>query len=635
VSRAPTLAGRAVRTAPRDLYCVLEHEHRDRGVAEAVTAGRFTYFGTTLELGTRPDWASAALPPDEEWRIVWSKFYEGLDLAHAFAETGEHRFLETWEQLVSSWIRQVPVGSDSSDVAARRLQNWLYAWQRFATSPAFDGLSAELEQELVQSIGAQAAQIRDHLTPARNHRTLELYTLFLVALALPEIDAEGSLLRLAIRELHANLVADVLPDGVHCECSTHYHLLALRTFLGARENARRYGLRFPDGFDEQLERACEFALHCHRPDGAIPALSDSDTGSHAELLELAAALFGRPDFLYAATAGAEGQPPGRRYVSFPAGGYFLQRSGWGNRGTPFADERFLVFDCGPIGEGGHGHYDLLSFEAAAGGRLLLVDPGRFTYSEVPPPNWRRWFKGTAAHNTVCVDGFDQTPYRRWKPKPSRAVAAGRFLERLSAPGLDLLRGVAVSPCYEAVHTRRIAFVGDEYWLVEDRLEGDRPHRYDLRFHLAPDAWEETEIEAGPDAAVVRAPGLALVVEGVQKPRLETGWYAPEYGVKLPAPVVSVAVEGVRSASFLTLVAPLARDEPSPMLRTWSAGGAVVVEVTTPNCRDLVAWEGNGTAATSLRESRDGEPLAFRACRADGGWVAWDRGGGVIRGRGEP
>jgi hypothetical protein len=70
-----------------------------------------------------------------------------------------------------------------------------------------------------------------------------------------------------------------------------------------------------------------------------------------------------------------------------------------------------------------------------------------------------------------------------------------------------------------------------------------------------------------------------------------------------------------------------------MLRTWSAGGAVVVEVTTPNCRDLVAWEGNGTAATSLRE--DGEPLAFRACRADAGWVAWDRGGGVIRGRGEP
>jgi hypothetical protein len=622
------LARDAVRVAPRELYSVLEHDHRDRAVAEAVAAGRFTYFGTTLELGTEPDWTGAALPPDDEWRIAWSKFYEGLDLAHAFAETGEHRFLQPWEQLVSSWMRQVPVGWDSSDVAARRLQNWLYAWQRFASSPAFAGLSEQLEQELVSSIGAQAAHIRDHLTPARNHRTLELYTLFLVPLALPVVDPEGSLLRLAMRELHENLVADLLPDGVHCECSTHYHLLALRSFLGARENARRFGLRFPDGFDEQLERACEFALHCHRPDGAIPALSDSDTGSYAELLELAAALFGRPDFRYVATAGARGRPPRRRYVSFPAGGYFVQRSGWGTRATPFAEERFLILDCGPIGEGGHGHYDLLSFEAAAGGRPLLVDPGRFTYSEVPPPNWRRWFKGTPAHNTVCVDGLDQTPYRR--RKPTGAVAEGRFLERLSAPGLDLLRGEARSPCYEAVHTRRIAFVGDEYWLVEDRLEGERPHRYDLRFHLPPEAWEETEITAGSDAAVVRAPGLALVFAGVQEPRLETGWYAPEYGVKLPAPVVSVAVEGVRAARFLTLVAPLAPEERAPVLQTRSAGAAAVMAVTSDRYRDLVAWD--GAAASWLRESRDREPLAFRAIRAREGWIAWDRGGRVTRGR---
>jgi hypothetical protein len=617
--------------APRALYCVIEHQHRDRAVAEAVAAGRFTYFGTTLELGTQPDWTGAALPPDEEWRIVWSKFYEGLDLAHAFAETGEHRFLQAWEQLVSSWIRQVPVGSDSSDVAARRLQNWLYAWQRFAASPAFEGLSGHLEQELVRSIGAQAAQIRDHLTPARNHRTLELYTLFLVPLAFPALDPEGSLLRFAIRDLHANLVADVLPDGVHCESSTHYHLLVLRSFLGARENARRFGLRFPDGFDERLERACEFALHCHRPDGAIPALSDSDTGSYAELLELAAELLGRPDFLYAATAGARGRAPRRRYVSFPAGGYFVQRSGWGTQATPLAEECFLIFDCGPIGEGGHGHYDLLSFEAAAGGRALLVDPGRFIYSEAPAPNWRRWFKGTHAHNTVCVDRRDQTPYRRRKPKG--AVAEGRFLERLSAPGLDVLRGEVRSPCYEAVHTRRIAFVGDEYWLIEDRLEGERSHRYDLRFHLTPEAWGETEITAGSDAAVVRAPGLALVFEGAEEPRLETGWYAPEYGVKLPAPVVSVVVEGLRSARFLTLVAPLAPGERAPVLQTRSAGAAAVVEVTSESCRDLVAWD--GATAAWLRESRDREPLAYRACRAGDRWLAWDRGSRVTRGRGEP
>ena len=595
----------AVRAMPlvaerRPVFCVIEHEHRDLAVAEAVRAGRFSYFGETLELGVEPDWTGARLPADEEWRIAWSKFYDGLDLAHAFAETGDRGFLQAWERLVASWIRRVPVGWDSSDVAARRVQNWLYAWQRFAEAPAFDGLASGLEEELVRSAAEHAEFVRANLTPARNHRTFELYTLFLVALALPVTDPGGRCLEEAMRLLHENLLEDVFEDGVHCECSTHYHLLALRSFLGARENARRFGLRFPDGFDERLARACSFGLHCHRPDGQIPALSDSDTGSYVELLELASSLVG----------------PRRRYAGFPAGGYFFQRSGWD------APDRFLVFDCGPLGAGGHGHYDLLSIEASAGGRPLLVDPGRFTYAE-GSPNWRRWFKGTAAHNTVCVDGLDQTPYRRRKPKGP--VAEGRFLERLGAPGLDVLRGEAASPCYDAVHQRRVAFVADEYWLLEDRLQAAEPHRYDLRYHLAPDAQGATAFDHDERVAIVRAPGLALVVVATDAvaAAVEDGWFAPEYGHKVPAPVVSVALEGAVSASFLTLVVPLGEDEPVPDLRVRFGEEAAVVEVSGRERRDVVTW--TPSRAAWWRTSAAGEPLAFRLCSAGEDWLAWDRG----------
>jgi hypothetical protein len=616
---------------PRPTYCVIDHERRDVGVAEAACAGRFEHFGTALDLGAEPDWTGAELPADEEWLIAWSKFYEGLDLGHAFAETGENRFLRAWERFVRSWIRGVPVGWDSSDVAARRVQNWIYAWQRFADSPAFGGLSPGLDEEIAASVAEHASYIRSNLSPARNHRTLELYTLFLAPLALPEIDPSGELLAGAIDGLHESQLADFLPDGVHCECSTHYHLLVLRSFLGVRENTRRFGLQLPTGFDENLERACEFALHCHRPDGLIPALSDSDTGSYAELLELAAALLARPDFLYAATGGARGIPPSRRYGGFPAGGYFFQRSGWGTDGVPFAEERFLVFDCGPLGAGGHGHYDLLSIEAAAGGRPLLVDPGRFTYAEAAAPNWRRWFKGTAAHNTVCVDGLDQTPYRR--RKPHGAVAEGRFLGRLSAPGLDVLHAEARSPCYDAVHTRRVVFVGDEYWLVEDSLRADTTHRYDLRFHLAPEAWGATEIGHDGRAAVVRAPGLAIVVPGDVRAALEEGWYAPEYGRKLRAPVVSIAVEDRRRTTFFTLVAPLDGEEPVPDVCVRSTDDPVAVEVATPTRRDVVAW--SRTRAGWWRTSAEGEPLSFRLCGKGAAWLAWDRGGSLRHGSTTP
>ncbi len=185
----------AAEVVRRPVYCVIEHEHRSREVADSVRAGRFEYFGQQVELGTAPDWTGAELPADEEWRIAWSKFYDGLDLAHAFAETGDIGFLRTWERLVASWIRQVPVGWDSSDVAARRVQNWIYAWQRFAAARAFPGLAPGLDAAIARSVTEQAAFIRSNLTPARNHRTFELYTLFLVALALPGSDPDGTRLR--------------------------------------------------------------------------------------------------------------------------------------------------------------------------------------------------------------------------------------------------------------------------------------------------------------------------------------------------------------------------------------------------------------------------------------------------------
>jgi hypothetical protein len=480
-------------TSPRSVFCVIDEEHRDLAAAEDAASGRFSIQGTTLTLGVEPDWMGAALPADREWRLEWSKFYFGLDLAWAYWRTRDQRFVRAWEQLVTSWIGQVPASHDSTDVIGRRVQNWIYAWDRFSRAGA--ALDTATVARLVDSLGAQLAHLRANLTAERNHRTLELYALFVAALALPALDADGSLRAFAVTELTRNLQDDVLPDGVHREASTHYHLLVLRSFLGVLENARRFGMTLPPAFRPRLARACEFAVHCHRPDGEIPALSDSDTGSYRRLLRLAARLFQRSDWLYVATAGRRGTPPGATAASFESGGYFIQRSGWGRESSSFADERYLIFDCGPLGDGGHGHYDMLNVEIAAGGRPLIVDPGRYTYhADESDGTWRRWFKGTAGHNTITVDGLDQVPYRPGRPKGPQPRAT--FGGRSTHPGLDVMWGEVASPCYDAVHQRRILFVAGEYWIVEDRLTALTPHRYDLRFHLSPAASAEAHVYGG-------------------------------------------------------------------------------------------------------------------------------------------
>jgi hypothetical protein len=589
---------------PRPVYCVTEHLRRDRQIADEACEGRFTELGMTLELGVPPDWTGAAFPADEEWRIAWAKFYFGLDLAAAFRETGDERYQRTWELLVDSWIEQVQVGSESTDTVARRLLNWVYAWNAFARSQAFAGLGDGVAARMLKSMAAQVTWLRDNLTPRRNHRTLELYALFVVALALPGLDKNGELLNFALAELERNLSSDFRPDGVHVESSTHYHLIVLRSLVGVRENARRFALELRPGFDERLSRALDFAMHCHRPNGAIPALSDSDTGSYAELLALAADQLARPDLLYAATRGASGTPPRARNVGFPDGGYYVQRSGWGEGADRFEDERFLIVDCGPLGEGGHGHYDLLSVELSAGGRPLIVDPGRFTYHEGHPdlacgPNLRHWFKGTAAHNTVLVDRLDQTEYHRGKPKGP--IAEGRFLGRIEAPGLDVLWGEALTPRYDARHRRRVLFVAGQYWIFEDRLTAQRPHRYAQRWHLAPFAQGRVEVSPSEHGVLVRAPGLALVFVPNVQVGLEDGWYAPKYGVKQPAPVVSAAAEGAADATLLTVVAPTPPGTVAPRLRTARGDGVrVAVEVERSGARDTVAWALDGSEATLER-----------------------------------
>lgn len=576
--------GRAAALLP--VLCVIADGHQDMAVADAACAGRYTHAGVELELGTRPDWLGCGLPHDEEWRIEFVKLYEGLDLAHAYAETGDARYLATWIDLVDAFIAQVPVGTDTSDVSARRIQNWLYAGQRFAAvAPLDESFARRLRDRLEDDL----AHLRAHLTAERNHRTLELYALLLADLAL---DARG---RAAddLALLADNAATDIWPDGVQRECSSDYHLIVLRSLVGALLNARAAGLDVPAALRAGTDRAATFARWLHRPDGTTPALSDGDQGDFRALLALAADALERPDLAWVATGGASGTAPTETAATFATGGYVLWRSGWRD-----PDERWGVLDCGPIGDGGHGHYDQLSVELVDGDAPLVLDPGRYTYAD-GPDGWRRAFKGTAAHNTVCVDGLDQIPYRRGRPKGE--LSRARLVARRSAAGLDVARATVESPCYDAVHTRTVAFVRGRYWLVHDVVEAPTRHAYAIRWHLDPRCDGAVRVAHGRDQHAVDGPGVRLLVEAAAGAEtvVAPGWVSPTYGVRVPAPVVVTSLADARALDVVTLVA--GREAPARLDVARTAGRLEVrvvdgrgVDVVRLE-RDLaaVAWERTG------------------------------------------
>jgi hypothetical protein len=163
-----------------------------------------------------------------------------------------------------------------------------------------------------------------------------------------------------------------------------------------------------------------------------------------------------------------------------AGFYLLTSSRW------TVDEVFVLADAGPLGFlsiAAHGHADALSVALSVGGRPILVDPGTYTY--YADRDARRYFRGTSAHNTLIVDGRDQSIQegpmlwgRRaevrvlsWEPRENGGVLTAEH-NGYRALGLT--------------HRRHFCLSGRTL-VIEDLLIGSAtgPRMVDLRYHLHP------------------------------------------------------------------------------------------------------------------------------------------------------
>jgi len=501
---------------------------------------------------------------DQEWLILLHKFYYAVGLGMAFTETLAHRYLEKWVRLTDSWINLVPLNFLPSDVAGRRIQNWIFAHYFFVTQGKAEDLDPEFYIKFLSSLAQQVSFLCRNLTPARNHRTLELCSIFLAGVVFPELREASNWLELAKTELVKNIQSDILPDGVHCELSTDYHHLVLKNFLWIRRLAILNHIILPSVFDDQIKKALEFSLHAHKPDGMVPSLSDGDSRSFLALLEQGYQLYGNQEFRYTALQGMGGTPPQERSKGFPDSGYYFLRSGWGEGSEPYQDERYLIFDCGPLGEGNHGHLDLLSFEMAAYGQSLIVDPGRYTYDESGEINWRVRFRETAAHNTVVVDGKNQTRYVFHKTRYKiRGSHPNHFVHAfISEPTFDFIHGLAKSHEYPVLHERKILFPCLDYWVIIDRLTAQEEHQYDLLFHLSSKAQDAVTVSYENETLAYAAPHVVIAQPASKSIHgaIFQGYVSQTYGSKDPAPILQFR-QSEANTCFHTILLPYKDHQP--------------------------------------------------------------------------
>jgi hypothetical protein len=574
--------------------------------ADRILAGSFDVFSLrNVQLGFPPRWnvdpktriaapllfgkslnyRAAGLVGDIKYLWEINRHLELVTLAQAWHLTRDARYSDGCRTLLDSWFTQCPyplgVNWCVSLEHAVRLTNWAFAWFLLGGSDVFAGRSGEkFRRRWLDSIYQHCHFIERHWSrhsSANNHLLGEAAGLFIGANTWPLWSQSAHWRSLAREELTAGALEQTFADGVNKEQAIWYHhavadMMLIAGLIG-RANQRDPG---PE-YWRKLESMLEFIASLMDVGGHVPAIGDADEGVLVRLapecgrpggepdvfhslLATGAVLFQRPDFRFKAkyfddksrwllgdeagvrfrTLAAEPMPrylPAKR--AFREGGYFILG---GNLETP--QEVRIVADAGPLGYlsiAAHGHADALAFTLSAGGMPILVDPGTFAYHT--EPRWRRYFKGTSAHNTVTVDGQDQSLFGGnflWLEHAAAQVEAfeeSKTVQRLIASH-DGYRRLP-----DPVRHRRTWQYEPSHLIVIDELLCAAGHSIDLYWHFAP----ECSVTQRGNVIVARRDGVTVeltcpaelvamlisAMEPLPDGQGPLGWFSNGFDVRVP------------------------------------------------------------------------------------------------------
>lgn len=489
-------------------------------------------------------------------------------------------------QALRSWLEcnpyMVGVNWTSSLELALRLISWALIYPTVLARIAED---PRLREAFASSVYLHLKTIRGHLSrysSANNHLLGELAGLYVGAVCFPWWKECGAWSAYARVSLEREIQLQFTSEGINREQAISYQLFTLELLFMAMLIGRDSKQPFSEAFSARMGVALDYVASLATPAGQLPWFGDSDDArgfltsvnddALAVVMQLGGQVFAEPRFLRFAprvTAATLALMPDARTRApmqespvvpqpavqwMPEGGIaIIQNGDWK-----------LVLDAGPLGYtsiAAHGHADALSLVLAGGDKYLLVDPGTYAYHS--HPEWRSYFRSTAAHNTARVDGLDQS------------TAAGRFLWSTKANA----RVVTLTDSADAVHIEaehdgylrlpdpvlhRRAVTWHKQSLVlqvEDTFVCKGRHEAEIHWHVS----EEVELDGLSDGSLrgrlddriitfsfsSKCPIDVRVVRGATSPIL--GWRSPAFDCKIPIATIRCAMPVQGSARFVTRI----------------------------------------------------------------------------------
>jgi uncharacterized heparinase superfamily protein len=487
-------------------------------------------------LNGRIDWVCKGMP--KLWRYNLHYFDYLQDT---------HRSTENKCYLISDWIEHNPPGAENAwepYTASLRIVNWVKFFLSLTPASVDKGAGGERnsqelkcgmpKSEWLESLYHQALWLERNIEYhiLANHYLKNGVALFFAGMYFDGVDADRWIKK-GLKILREELEEQFLADGGHYERSPMYHSICVTDYLDvlnlAQNSQTAINLDGTVQFRQRVTASLNFLSDICLPDSAIPLFNDSAFGiapTPSQVFDYAKRVIGY-------------EPPskltGLAIHENPQSGYYVCRDGGD----------MIIIDCGSIGpdyQPGHAHCDTLSYELAINGRRVIVDSGVFDYEASPE---RAYARSTRAHNTVVVDGEEQSEI--WgvfrvarRAKPIRAFfkkqVDGSVMFEGAHDGYARLAG-------KPIHKRHMSYDGQGSWVIKDMLEGRGTHRMDSYIHIHPD-FRVVQSEAG--IGVIEPNGSTIAIIEALEPshmRVEQGWYFPEFGLKHENHVIVFSCSG--------------------------------------------------------------------------------------------
>ncbi len=308
--------------------------------------------------------------------------------------------------------------------------------------------------------------------------------------------------------LEAELDEQILSDGAHFELTPMYHLIMLQRVLDSINLISNNLWKTDTLLDMLREKASKMTgwiVAMQFRNGQLPRVNDT-----AEGIALA------PERLlsYAKSMGIS------------VAEVTLGESGYRKRTN---DRYECLLDVGNIGPDyipGHAHSDTFSFELYVDGKPVIVDTGISTYENNAKRHYER---STAAHNTVEINGEDQ----------SRVWGAFRVAQRAKIVSLTE-DGNVLSATHDGysdqgiLHTRRWVFDSDSIKIVDSITGGELSSAVSY-LHFYPG----TDVRIDGDSVVT--PSLRIRYQGAEVLELGEYEYAEAFNQCRKAPVISANI----------------------------------------------------------------------------------------------